>query len=1084
MTTSWGEARLLSRYDTTLRFADASGPSAVIAFPRSGPYDTNFGYRFIPRFAQRLAPEGFRIAAQARMSPAMLSIVRMGLYPPYREKDQAGLVLRDSRGAVFYEERFPDSVYRTYSSVPPVLVHTLVYIEDRHLLDLRPATRNPAISWSRFIRALFDQARHLVEPDAPTPGGSTLATQIEKFRHSPGGRTGDGAEKLRQMASASLWAYLGGPDTIVARQRIVVDYLNTVPLSARAGLGSIHGLRDGLRVWYGRDPRRIDALLQNPQAALPARALAYKQALSLMIAQRAPTHYLARDPQALDGLTNRYLVRLGTSGVIGPALEYAALAQVLRIAPAPNPPSPTSFVAQKAATATRVRLAQLLAIRDSYVLDHLDLSARTTIDASIQRAVTMSLRAVTTRAGAAAAHLVGRDMLLPESDPAHIRFAFTMYEHVGGANLLRVQTDSGDRPFDLNQGARLNLGSTAKLRTVILYLQIVTGLHDRYAGLDPAALRRVAVSPQDPIQSWALAYLETTRDRSLKPMLQAALQRTYSGSPQEAFFTGGGLQRFSNFDPEDDRAAHSVAAGFQHSINLVFVRLMRDIVRYEMDRSPDLAARVMRDPTLRIAYLKRFAESEGALFVARFYRNYDGRTRQSMESALLDRVPGEPFRKAAAILTIEPQASPQRFADLMHASLPAVELNDALLADLYRRYAPQRFRLADRGFLARVHPLELWVVSYLVAHPGATLQQALRDSRGERVRVYAWLFRTHNRARQDMRIRMVLEAEAYRRIAAAWRGLGYPFETVTPSYACALGASGDRPAALSELIGIILDRGIRYPPRQIEALDFAAGTPYATRFVAQPTHGRRVLPSAIADVLHPLLASVVDGGTGVRLRGAYRLANGDRIAVGGKTGTGDQRYVVYSRSGALLASRRVNRTATFVFFLGNRFFGTITAYVHEPFAAHYRFTSAMSVQLLRALAPDLMPLISHPDRECVLPPEATNRHELPPMKRALVTAITNALHLHGRGGGIRTRDPLHPMQVRYQAALHPEDGDCIRWNAAAVPGSPRAPSAAMRHPSPAAHRVPGPMRGSPRAAQAPRLRPQPCRSNGCARREW
>ena len=28
--------------------------------------------------------------------------------------------------------------------------------------------------------------------------------------------------------------------------------------------------------------------------------------------------------------------------------------------------------------------------------------------------------------------------------------------------------------------------------------------------------------------------------------------------------------------------------------------------------------------------------------------------------------------------------------------------------------------------------------------------------------------------------------------------------------------------------------------------------------------------------------------------------------------------------------------------------------------------------------------------------------------------------LSGRGGGIRTRDPLHTMQVRYQAALHPE----------------------------------------------------------------
>ena len=33
--------------------------------------------------------------------------------------------------------------------------------------------------------------------------------------------------------------------------------------------------------------------------------------------------------------------------------------------------------------------------------------------------------------------------------------------------------------------------------------------------------------------------------------------------------------------------------------------------------------------------------------------------------------------------------------------------------------------------------------------------------------------------------------------------------------------------------------------------------------------------------------------------------------------------------------------------------------------------------------------------------------------------------LIGRGGGIRTRDPLHPMQVRYQAALRPDEGVII-----------------------------------------------------------
>ena len=32
---------------------------------------------------------------------------------------------------------------------------------------------------------------------------------------------------------------------------------------------------------------------------------------------------------------------------------------------------------------------------------------------------------------------------------------------------------------------------------------------------------------------------------------------------------------------------------------------------------------------------------------------------------------------------------------------------------------------------------------------------------------------------------------------------------------------------------------------------------------------------------------------------------------------------------------------------------------------------------------------------------------------------------NGRRGGIRTRDPLHPMQVRYQAALHADKTQII-----------------------------------------------------------
>jgi hypothetical protein len=81
------------------------------------------------------------------------------------------------------------------------------------------------------------------------------------------------------------------------------------------------------------------------------------------------------------------------------------------------------------------------------------------------------------------------------------------------------------------------------------------------------------------------------------------------------------------------------------------------------------------------------------------------------------------------------------------------------------------------------------------------------------------------------------------------------------------------------------------------------------------------------------------------------------VEVGGKTGTGDHRFETYGPGGRLLSTRIVSRSATFVFLLGDRFFGTMTAYVPEPYAARFKFTSALSVQLLKSLTPTLTPMM-------------------------------------------------------------------------------------------------------------------------------
>src|SRR5262249_55680263 len=94
-----------------------------------------------------------------------------------------------------------------------------------------------------------------------------------------------------------------------------------------------------------------------------------------------------------------------------------------------------------------------------------------------------------------------------------------------------------------------------------------------------------------------------------------------------------------------------------------------------------------------------------------------------------------------------------------------------------------------------------------------------------------------------------------------------------------------------------------------------------------------------------------EGGTAVRVRNAFKTADGKAIPVGGKTGSGDNRFKTFSRGGGLKSARATSRTGTFVFFIGDRYFGVLTAYVAGDKAEAYSFTSALPVVVLKLLAP-------------------------------------------------------------------------------------------------------------------------------------
>ena len=293
----------------------------------------------------------------------------------------------------------------------------------------------------------------------------------------------------------------------------------------------------------------------------------------------------------------------------------------------------------------------------------------------------------------------------------------------------------------------------------------------------------------------------------------------------------------------------------------------------------------------------------------------------------------------------------------MRDRFPGSTLSENDLASMYHRYAVDKFNLHDRGYLARIHPLELWLVAYLRQHPGANLTQVVDASRAERQAVYQWLFKSRAKSAQDSRIRTLLEMEAFTEIHKHWKRLGYPFGSLVPSYATSIGVSGDRPAALAELMGIIVNGGVRLPTSRIEELHFASATPYETIMRRASQQPERVMKPEVAAALKDALTEVVDNGTARRLRGSFKLHDNTELKVGGKTGTGDNRVEVFGAGGQLVRSRSVSRTATFVFFIGDRYFGVITAYVPGQSAQNYNFTSALPVQILKNLAPDLNPYL-------------------------------------------------------------------------------------------------------------------------------
>jgi cell division protein FtsI/penicillin-binding protein 2 len=130
-----------------------------------------------------------------------------------------------------------------------------------------------------------------------------------------------------------------------------------------------------------------------------------------------------------------------------------------------------------------------------------------------------------------------------------------------------------------------------------------------------------------------------------------------------------------------------------------------------------------------------------------------------------------------------------------------------------------------------------------------------------------------------------------------------------------------------------------------------------TVFTRRAGTSERIVPAEVAAVVRQELFGVVEYGTARAAFDSVKLTGGVILPLGGKTGTGDNRLETYGVGREVLQSKAMSRTAAFVFVIGNRFYGTVIAYVPGQHAEAHSFTSSLAVRIFKHLVPTLRPVL-------------------------------------------------------------------------------------------------------------------------------
>jgi cell division protein FtsI/penicillin-binding protein 2 len=425
------------------------------------------------------------------------------------------------------------------------------------------------------------------------------------------------------------------------------------------------------------------------------------------------------------------------------------------------------------------------------------------------------------------------------------------------------------------------------------------------------------------IKNLLASYLSQHPNASMAQILSWAMSRKISANANSKFLTGESWHQFHNYKTSDDHKKPNLWQMTAQSINLSFVRLMRDVVDYYIDQQGFDKVAILTDKKNRTRQdIINNAVAQEEVFYAKGLEFWIKNIQESLGK--------------------EAMSNPQSMTN------KTILLHSRKIISSLTHY--QRLK----SWFKRISYHEkAWLLARIAQSKNISSIKSINKLRIEEQRIIQqtskWLRNSQSWTTKTVYTHM--ERLAFSRgVTPAWKRLGYPFN-VSPSYAVVLGSSGDTPMSLIELAGTLLNDGLHEQNLSaIERIILAPNSEFETPFKLVQQQ-QRLIPEAVSNVVRKAMSGVLHKGTAI-FASRHPLMKYVQ-ASGAKTGTGDNRYndIPINRSAAVLSILDAGKGK-------EKYAICITMSVVDGNIAHYNFTSRVPVRILSRIADHLSPVIT------------------------------------------------------------------------------------------------------------------------------